>query len=240
MRLLLLSLLIVGSLLSCNSQKQTTEQKNIEQYIEHQLPYTGLCSFQVRDNQWIRNPENILTVHETLKKSFYQKYLTEEILEETPFIYGDLYFNTPLKTKIDSLLLTYAEHQEATKYYREFWERRKQEKNDSTVNLVLGEVQAMMNGQTLEIREEYVNATLEKLIGIWGDFENMTVEKANAHFAFFKAMKMHQSAYNLLYENSHYEALRIHRDSLVATLVSEKVNWDTVDSRIVFIEDNTK
>ncbi len=168
-------------------------------------------------------------------------YLTPEILDQKPFVNGDLYYNVTLRTKIDSLVETYSDYQSASKFYREFWMRRKKEKNDSTVFLVLTEVQQIINGDSVEVRKEMVNQEFRTMIEIVTDWQNGLDNRiALSHFDFLQKEKMHQSAYNLLYENFFYSDLDLKKDSLKKTLTTEKVSLDTIEQRDVFITDNTK
>ncbi len=241
MKQALLTIFILTTVISCDSN-QTTEKKQLtERYIELESPFTDLFNYRIKDNQWIRHPENIMTVHETFKKDFYKTYLTPEVLDEKPFVNGNLYYNVTLRTKIDSLIKTYSDYQSSPKYYREFWTRRKKEKNDSTVFLVLTEVQQIINGDSVEIRENMVSEKFEKMIQMVTDWQNgIDEELALSHFLFLKKEKMHQSAYNLLFENSLYSDLDLKIDSLKRTLKTETVLIDTVRHRDIFIMDNTK
>jgi hypothetical protein len=240
MKNILLSTLILFSFIGCDSKSENKKVEIQEQYIEKQLPFTDLFNYRIKDNDWIRNSENILTVHETFKNSFYKKYLTTETLDQTPFLGGGLYYNISLRTKIDSLIITYSDHLNSPKYYQEFWTRRQKENNDSIVNLVLTEIQQIINGEKVEIREEYLNSTFQKLIDMWTDYENMSTEIALNHFEFFRTMGMNQSAYNLLYESMFYTELDLNRDSLKSLLKTEEIAFDKMKTRNVFLIDDTK
>lgn len=241
MKIIILSIFITSCLFfSCESTSKDKNNFTQKQYIEKELPFTDLFNFRIKNNDWIRNKENILTVHETLKKSFYKRYLTDKILNHKPLVKSDIYYNISLKTKIDSLIITYPNAEKSSKYYQEFWNRRKIENNDSTVNLVLTEIQQIINGQEVKIRTKYLNATLQKLIEMWGDYENITAEIALNHFEFFRKMNMNQSAYNLLFENSFYSNLKLNRDSLKSLLKTEKVNINSTKKRNIYLKDNTK
>ena len=236
----LLSILILLTFIGCNQTTESIKEGSNERYIENKLPFTDLFYYRIKDNEWIRSSKNILTVHETFKKTFYKKYITADILDQKPFVGGDLYYNISLRTKLDSLLTTYPDFEDASKYYQEFWKRRKIEANDSTVNLVLTEIKQIIEGKEVAVREKYSNKTFQKLIDIWSDYENMSTQKALDHFEFFKSMDMHQSGYNLLYENIFYENIDLNRDSLESLLKTEIVDFDTVKTRSVFVMDNTK
>lgn len=121
-------------------------------FVEKQLPYTYLFYYKIKGNTWIRQPENIITVHETFKSiNFYNNPLIPEVLDREPFVGGDLYYNKSLRTKIDSLVFYYPEYQQAPKYYKEFWMRRSTENNDSTVFIVLTEIQQILKGDPITV-----------------------------------------------------------------------------------------
>lgn len=239
MRLIIVSILIIV-FASCGQKTEIENQTHFSRYIESELPFTDLFNYRIKDNSWIRNNSNILTVHETFKISFYKKYLTPENIDQKPFVVGGLYYNISLRTKIDSLLITYPDYDNASKYYQEFWKRRKSEKNDSIVNVVLTEVSQIIEGKDIPIRDSYVNHTFQKMIDICSDFESMNEEKALDHFNFLKANNMHQSAYNLLYESFFYDDLPLNRDSLENGLLKEEYSSDSLSNRSIFIIDNSK
>jgi len=242
MKYVLFIILTLTTLISCNSDNKKNEKDQlVERYIEQESPFTDLFYYRIKDNEWIRQPENIMTVHETFKKGFYQTYLTSEILDQKPYVNGDIYYNISLRTKIDSLIETYQDYSSASKYYREFWLRRIKEQNDSTVFLVLTEVQQIINGDSVETRDELVNEKFRKMIQIATDWQQGLDNKlALSHFDFLQKEKMHQSAYNLLFENFLYSDLNLRKDSLQKTLKTEKVSVDTMEQRDIFITDNTK
>jgi len=234
--------LILLTIFSCSPDKKEIENEEfIETWIEQSSPFTELFFFKIKDNKWIRNPENILTAHETFKHGFYQTYLTNEVLDQKPFVNGDVYYNLSLRTKIDSLVKTYNNYNSSSKYYKEFWNRRIQENNDSVVYLVLSEIQQLINGEAIDVRDEYVSKKLKTMIDISIDWQNgIDNNKAMSHFEFLLNEKMHQSAYNLLYENSFYNDLRLNKDSLVKMLIIEKNLPNTNKNRAIFIIDNSK
>lgn len=227
-------------LTACADQPQHEENRLTERYIEDQNPFIDLFRFRLDSNQWIRQSENIIIVHETFKKGFYDTFLTGELLDQTPFIYNGIYTTVSLRTRIDSLVLTYPDYKNASKYYREFWARRVAEHNDSTVFLVLDEVQTIINGNGVRIRSEHVNDQLNSMIQIVEDWQGDLDEiAAMSHFNFLRTSGFHQSAYNLLFESYIYDEVTLNRDSLKNTLKTESVGTDTVSLRNVFIQDTT-
>lgn len=238
----LILFLILLTIFGCSPDKKEDENEEFtENWIEQASPFTELFYFRIKENKWIRNPENILTVHETFKHGFYQTYLTNEVLDQKPFVTGDIYYNLSIRTKIDSLVKTYNNYNSSSKYYKEFWNRRIQENNDSVVYLVLSEIQQLINGEVIDVRDEYVSDKLKTMIDISIDWQNgIDNNKAMSHFEFLVKEKMHQSAYNLLYENSFYNGLKLNKDSLVKMLIIEKNLPNTNKNRDIFIIDNSK
>lgn len=234
-----ISLAIAATLLiACSDQPQHEENRLTERYIENQNPFIDLFRFRLDSNRWIRQSENIMLVHETFKKGFYTTFLTDSVLDQTPFIFSGIYTTVPLRTRIDSLILTYPDHEHASKYYREFWARRVAEHNDSTVFLVLEEVQTIINGDSVRIRSEHVNDQLSSMIHIVEDWQgNLDETAAMSHFNFLRTSGFHQSAYNLLFESYIYNEAPLNRDSLKNTLTTETIATDTAALRNVFIED---
>lgn len=173
-----------------------------------------------------------------LIKKFYKNHLTSEVLDRKPFVDGELYYNNTLRTKIDSLIYYYPENQLAPKYYKEFWLRRSTENNDSTVFIVLTEIQQILKGNSVGGRQQYIDPTFGQMIQIMLDWQNKVDEQtALRHFDFLKKNNLHQSAFNLLYENFVYDNLELDREQLRTTLTSE---YNVDKDRSVFIIDNTK
>lgn len=172
MRQIYIAFLLLITTWSCSTvDKQAEKDKFIERYIEQETPFTDLFYYRIKNNNWIRNPKNIIIVHETFKLSFYDFAFTKGFLDQKPYYEGDFYTNVPLRSKIDSLVFTYPNFNGVSKYYKEFWERRKSEQNDSVVYLVLNEVQKIIKGNTVDIRQEYVNHKFAKMINIFIDLD---------------------------------------------------------------------
>lgn len=88
-----------------------------------------------KSNKWIRKPENILMLHETFKKIGYKNLLSTRDWESDWNWWLDI--KKSPKDMIDSLEITYSNYQESPKYYREFWQRRVEDKNTETVYRVV-------------------------------------------------------------------------------------------------------
>lgn len=203
-------------LTSCNSS--TTD--NRKDYIESEPTFFDLRNGDWLTNEWIRKPENLLTVHETFKKFGYTKLIPEQFLTDNPFIVKDIYINRPGRQILDSLELTYNQTDIQVKYFREFWQRRKAEKNDSVVYFIIRDINAAitpgLNSQRTS--EAFVNDTLTQLLQIQFRTANLTEQLARKDFETLRKLGFHQSAYNLLFETYKYQHLKWDRDSLVKTL----------------------
>src|SRR5690606_10008210 len=116
---------------------------------------------------------------------------------------------------MDSLQLTYNKPEIQTKYYAEFWNRRKAERNDSIVFEIIREFNSMKsNKKRLNYKNQFVNDTLVDLLKIEFDNDNLNPQKAKSDFYTLKNYGFHQSAYNLLYERAEYSELKLEREKL--------------------------
>ena len=116
---------------------------------------------------------------------------------------------------MDSLELTYDQPEIQPKYYTEFWNRRKAEKNDSIVYELIREFNSFKSDKKrLNYENQFVNDTLVDLLKIEFDNDKLNSEKAISDFYKLKKYGLHQSAYNLLYERVEYSELELQREKL--------------------------
>ena len=184
---------------------------------------------------WIRQPRNLKMVHETFKKIVYKKLFSR--FNHTNWCGFSLDVSKPTHELIDSLIITYGEDTIQTKYYLEFWDRRKTEKNDSIVFEILKEVSAIVyKDRTPDLLETYVNDTLLRLVEIREFEDSLTINKALQNFNYLKEIGMHKSAYNLLYERYRYYDIKWNQEKLKRDLRTDTTNCCPQ----AFVEDNTK
>ena len=149
------------------------------------------------------------------------------------FIIRDVYIKKNFWQLIDSLEITYKLDTIKSKYYREFWQRRKKEKNDSIVFVIVKDINLAQYTKMVYC-PKFANDTLYDLLRIEFENKNLTTKKANENFETLRKYGFHQSAYNLLFERAEYSGLDWNKESLKETL-------DTVSTHTVaWIEDNTK
>jgi len=226
--LLTLNILIL-LLISCvNKEKSETEF-----YAENQTSFFDLRNSDWTKNSWIRKPENLKIVHESFKKFGYDKLENLISKGENHFLIQGIYIKRNFEQLMDSLQLTYNKPETQTKYYAEFWNRRKSEKNDSIVYEIIQEFNSMKSDKKqLNYQNQSVNDTLVDLLKIEFDNDNLTSEKAKSDFYTLKKYGLHQSAYNLLFERAEYSKLNLDREKLKMELtrVTEYKNPWLIDT----------
>jgi hypothetical protein len=208
-------------LTSCNNST-TDGRKN---YVESEPTFFELRNGDWLTNKWIRNPENLLTIHETFKKFGYSNLISGKLLfADNPLIIQDIYINKNAYQLLDSLELTYKQNEIKEKYYREFWQRRKAEKNDSIVYQIIKDINYAFKYKlssaslSMDANDKLVNDTLLNLLQIEYRTDSLTEQLAEKDLQTLKRLGFHQSAYNLLFENDKYQDLKWNKDSLAKTL----------------------
>jgi hypothetical protein len=207
-------------------------------YVESRLSFYDPADPEFTLNTWIRNPRNIKTAHETLRDFGYRNLYTEFELHDSPCqIFGiDKYVLKPCNVIVDSLLLTHGNHGQATKYFKEFWERRIKEGNDSIVYEVLKEIKIeLFNGEEMKVREYYVNDTIKNLLRIYLKTPSSD-DQALRDFRLLKSIGLNLSAHNLLYEWTPYENVKWDRELLDKELLRDSI----ARYRTPIIVDNSK
>jgi len=228
--------------ISCTSGSETQDER--PGYTERKLSFFDPQEPMWKDggNQgyiyehWIREPKNLKTVYETLKKIGLRNLIDQEQRFSTISYYG-VDIRKPMNELLDSLILTYERDTIFSTYYREFWNRRKSENNQEIVYEILtGLTSELYEDHFAEPDDDLVNDTLYNLVLIRELSDSITLDLANKHFEYLTNIGMHQSAYNLLFESYRYSHLNWNRDKLLERLTVDSVNC----SPIPWIEDDTK
>ncbi len=229
-------LLYIGlfSLISCGSPDKESTSDNVN-YIESRLGFYDPADKDFTLTRWIRNPENIRTVHETFKKYGYSKIFSDYDLTSNPCMIWS-YVNKPCIDIIESLVLTYPQRDISPKYYKEFWDRREKEKNDSIVFAVLKEIkEELINKKQVDFNEGLTNDTIYHLLKI--KYKRPVDNKeAQDNLDYLIKIGLNLSAYNMLYEWTMYENVKWDKDELKKKLMTDTLNC-CVDP---IIEDDTK
>jgi len=238
--IMILLLLIIG----CTSEQNN--DKSGEYYIEKELSFfkpqeltysNGKYKGYVYET-WIRQPENLKLVHETLKKIGYKNLFSldrEESSSNHCSVWG-IHIKRPCSHIIDSLIITYTLDAIETKYYREFWQRRKRENNDEIIFEILQEIsKILLKNEIVTYDENFVNDTLYNLVRIKLR-QNPTTQEAYQDFEYLKTIGMHGSAYNLLDDYDHYYDIDWNREELIKQLKTDTQRCCPQ----IWIIDNTK
>ncbi len=214
-QLITLGLLI---LISC---RPPTESIDTSFYIEKRFSFYDPANENYTLDTWIRKPENIRTLHETLKKYGYKKIFSEDDFTSNPCMIWS-YISKPCATLIDSLILTYPQADTSPKYYREFWNRRKAEQNATTVYAVLREVKdELINKHKVTFNDRLTNDTIYNILRI--KFKQPDNEaEATDNFTYLTKVGLNLSAYNLLYETVWYENFKWDKEKLKEKLKTER------------------
>jgi len=237
---LLITLILLISCQNSNVSKKNSAGLDLgTYYIEKKLSFFDPYEITYANGKfqgytyevWVRQPENLTMIHETLKKVGYKKFF------DSDWCGFFLDVNKPTKELIDSLIITHDANPINSIYYREFWARRKSEQNDSVVFEILKEVSNIVYYDSImKIENSFVNDTLYHLINIREFEDSLTDKKAIENFNYLKSIGMHYSAYNLLYERNVYYDINWNQEELRQNLKTDTVNC----CPSAFIEDNTK
>jgi hypothetical protein len=208
-------------LISCGTP---TESVDNSFYNDRQFSFYDPSDENFSLNVWIRKPENIRTLHETFKKYGYSKLFSDYDLTSNPCMIWS-YINKPCSTLIDSLILTYPQADKSSKYYREFWGRRKAEQNDTTVYVILKEVKdELINKNKLTFDDRLTNDTIYNLLRI--KFKQPDNEsEAIDNFNYLTKIGLNLSAYNLLYESGWYESFKWDKNKMKEKLKTDTADW---------------
>jgi len=240
-------LITLSMMISCNSSK--TGQKNSlgldmnTYYVEKTLSFFDPYELTYANGKyqgntyeiWIRKPDNLKMLHETFKKIGYNRMFKRFNDSDYCGFIHDVW--KPCHELIDSLIITYTLDTIESKYYREFWNRRIVEKNDSIVFEILKEVSEIVyQDKVVKYDDSFVNDTLFNLLVIREFEDSLTNKKAIENFEYLRKIGLHGSAYNLLYERYGYYDIEWNQDELRATLITDTVNCCPQ----AFIEDDTK
>jgi hypothetical protein len=210
--------------------------KTIPNFLENRLSFYDPQSPAYFQTTWIRKAENIRVAHETFKKFGYKNLVDTNDFNCNPFLlFG--YIKRPGKQLLDSLLISYNASDSVPKYYREFWLRRKSERNEAVVFNCLTELkQILYLGVEPAIDRSLVNDTLLGILVIKYSKDSLTEIKAKKDFDFLVASGLHESAYNLLFERYKYHDTKWDTKEMVKRLI---VNEESRNCYPI-IEDDTK
>jgi hypothetical protein len=191
---------------------------------------------------WIRKSDNILILHNTIKKIGYKNFISDSEYHQ-PMRFQDKFGgmnrhtweDLSLVNIVDNLIKTYYQAIRIdTGYYEEFWNRRAKEGNIAVVIVVLEEIKKIYSDSdiTKDFTTKLVNDTIERLLNFdlqLQAFNNRpTKEFLFDYFDYLHKIGLNHSAYNLVIEK--YPG-KIKLDTVISILnldtIPENDYWNT-------------
>ena len=229
-------ILWVAITLIASSCVNSGDEEARHSFQERKLNFSDLRFGYDTTNRWIREPRNILMLHETFKKVGYDNLMSKSDWSDEWVWYLNIR-KTP-GNLIDSLEMTYSDLKGAPEYYKKFWKRREKEENKEVVYQIIREIKQVKNGKGgTEVDPRAVNDTLEQLVSFEYPKRDLTDAEANDFLAYLIKIGLHQSAYNVVSDqNSRFTDISWNRPK-------EEVIRELSESDIYqrpWIEDDTK
>lgn len=176
--------------------------------------------------QWIRKPENILMFFQTAKAIGLEYFISKT--EYNEILFDTTYSETEWKGKslndiCRKLIDSYKDSEGSENYYSKFWARRKNESNNDAVYSVLKEIDLHYNGKNIETYDKsMVDSVLFNLLRLDVELKSAdSSQKAKTvlkYFDYLRKVELNHSAYNLAFEISEFDDLKLNRDSLLLLL----------------------
>lgn len=172
--------------------------------------------FQTNDLpfEWIRKPENLISVHSTLMAIGYDKILTKESYRDTMYFqnrFGGMLKHDWEGQTIEQVLNRFIDYyyqaiRVDSGYYHDFWKRRIKEGNATEVLTVLEDIQKIYSDYE-SIREypsDFVNDTIKNLLQFDLELQKYDTipskEFMTQYFDYLTKIGLNHSAYNWMIE----------------------------------------
>jgi hypothetical protein len=204
-----------------------------------QLPferkYFGVAKFSTY--QWLRNPKNLETAYYTMKWVGLNEFIS---VKEYHSNNNDFCCNNDWKNKsLDDIVKGFIASDtinSTDKYYKEFWNRRRNEKNLSTFYKILLELNGIYNGKELKYEDGPIDETLAQFLTY--DFKLMKADSneynavAKKYANYLSSVGLHYSAYKLIFHNSRFVEEEKFQNDLLINLPHDtlsKNEWNLLD-----------
>ncbi|MBN1188091.1 MAG: hypothetical protein JXB49_37800 [Bacteroidales bacterium] len=172
--------------------------------------------FQTNDSpfEWIRKPENLISVHSTLKAIGYENILTKESYRDTMYFqnrFGGMvkhdWEGQTIEQIVNGFIRNYYQAIRIdTGYYYEFWQRRIKEGNATQVLTVLEDIQRIyLDYESVrEYPSDFENDTIKKLLQLDLELQQYDTipskEFMTKYFDYLTMIGLNHSAYNWMIE----------------------------------------
>lgn len=216
---------LIGLVIGCNSYEKETCKKGLpeKQYdfltdIKKPLTYDYLeiiVDFRqfgaYSKNLWLKKPENLKVVYASLKQIGLKRFISEEEFNRPLFTdhwAETCWANKSLSQITENLIQSYSDTTEVDKYYKEFWQRRRADENETVVLQILTDIKLTYDPET---STEDLNWKSEPIIKSLLEFEVRLKESDSLtakntvieYFNYLKSIHLFSSASNLIhYENN--------------------------------------
>ena len=208
--------------------------------------YSQMLSLKIlgiynRDHQWIRNPKNMLLFINTVEHVGFNKFISNKDY------YGKNNYDLSIskdwngKSLDDiciNLIKCYTDTIEKEDYFKKFWKRRRQEKNDSIVFIILNRINNSYNApKEMVIEDNNYDTTLYNLLSYNIELNRAdSIQKAQIikeYFSYLMSIGLDHSAYNLIFEEDNRN-IKLNKDSFIRILnpdtISETDYWQTTNN----------
>lgn len=189
-RCLDLAILAVAGLIGCAH----VEARQF--YKEHAYPFLVLGDARPTSSEWIRDSENLLRVHETVRKVGYRRLVNPDA--PSPLV-GDKMMSRSVGEILDELVACFDAPVACTSYSSAFVRRREAQGNGRAVEVIVREGRAELRGRAVRpVDEALVIPELYELLMLTVEPMPVSDRTAERHVEVLVRLGLHQSADNIL------------------------------------------
>ena len=183
------------------------------------------CCSTEKKYQWLRNPINLSSTFEVMKRVGLQRLISQEkYMTPIPddLYWGDDWLGISANTIVHKMMDSYHSKSETEIYYQKFWSRRRAEGNAKVVFRILEEVDAIYWRQLNSVLADSVDTLLYQLVSRnveLNDSDSLTrAQLTQNYFLYLHNTDLDYSAYNLIINDSKYKNRGLNTDSLASLL----------------------
>lgn len=183
------------------------------------------CCSTEKKYQWLRNPINLSSTFEVMKRVGLQRLISQEkYMTPIPddLYWGDDWLGISANTIVHKMMDSYHSKSETEIYYQKFWSRRRAEGDAKVVFRILEEVDAIYWRQLNSVLADSVDTLLYQLVSRnveLNDSDSLTrAQLTQNYFLYLHNTDLDYSAYNLIINDSKYKNRGLNTDSLASLL----------------------
>jgi len=247
----LLPFIVIGLFIGCISNEKEVCYKGLpdknyaflndikrqpnQDYLETIVDFRQFGSYS--ENKWIRKPKNIKLLYGSLKAVGLKKFISNKEFNKPLFTdhwKETCWADKSLNQILENLIVSFSDTTGIDKYYVEFWNRRKNEKNESVVLKVFQDIQKEYNSESNIEKSNW--PTESKIVGLM-DFEiklkhsnSTNLKQVNIeYFDYLKSIGLYNSANNLIQyaKETKYNSTEVFDKDYLELI--RKIETDSVD-----------